>query len=313
MKKLLVIVGPTGVGKSALGLKLAKKYDGEIVSADSRQIYKGMDIGTGKESQVKDQIIKKGNAKWEIDGIPIHLYDLIDPDRTFSVAEFQQRAYRVIDEIHSKGKLPILVGGTGLYIQAVVEGMKIPKAVPDINIRKHLETQLLGTLVSELAKVDPQSYESIDKQNRRRVERALEVYYQTGEKFSSMKAKFQPQYKSLIIGLTAERGILYERSDRQVEKWFSEGFIDEVKGLLEFGYKENLTSMSSIGYRQVASLLKKIISIEEAKSKIKWDLHGYIRRQLTWFRKMSKVNWFDINDQNFGKDIEKIIKSWLAV
>lgn len=316
MKKLLVIVGPTGTGKTALGLESAKKFDGEIVSADSRQIYIGMDIGTGKmpgnsEFRIHSSELKKGKGKWILDGVPIHLYDIITPDKTFSVAEFQQRAYKAIGEIHEKDKLPILVGGTGLYVQGVVEGLKIPKVAPDHKLRAQLESQPLPTLVSKLEEADPVTASKIDKQNPRRVIRALEVYYQTGEPLSKLQGKFKVGLDNLQIGLTAPREILYQRTDQRIEEWFEKGFVDEVKNLITKGYDENLPAMTSLGYRQVAMYLAGKISLEEAKQRIKWEHHSYIRRQVTWFRKTHGVYWFDISEKNFQQAIFKQVKDWL--
>ncbi|OGY21860.1 MAG: hypothetical protein A2126_02960 [Candidatus Woykebacteria bacterium GWB1_45_5] len=317
MKKLLVIVGPTGTGKTALGLELAKKFNGELVSADSRQVYVGMDIGTGKsplrlKSEVRSLNLKKEREKWIVDGIPIHLYDVITPDKTFSVAEYQQLAYKVIGEIHEKDKLPILVGGTGLYVQAIVEGLKIPKAPPDKNLRAQLESQPLPTLLSKLEEVDSVTASKIDRQNPRRVIRALEVYYQTGEPLSKLQGKFKVGFDSLQIGLTATRDYLYRRTDQRVEGWFKEGFSEEVKALLAQGYREDLPAMTSLGYRQVAMYLVGNISLEEAKQRIKWEHHGFIRRQITWFRKMREITWFDISEKNFQQKTSRLVKGWLS-
>ena len=312
MKKLLVIVGPTGTGKTALGLELAKKFNGDIVSADSRQIYIGMDLGTGKidrRSKISD--VRKEEGKWVVDGIPIYLYDLIAPDKTFSVAEYQQQAYKAIDEIHEKNKLPILVGGTGLYVQAVVEGLKIPKVAPDKNLRAQLESQPLPTLLSKLEEADPVTASKIDKQNPRRVIRALEVYYQTGEPLSKLQGKFKVGFDSLQIGLTAPRDYLYQRTDQRIEEWFKEGFVEEVKSLLKKGYDENLPAMTSLGYRQVSMYLAGKIPLEEAKQRIKWEHHSYIRRQTTWFRKMQGIHWCDIGGKNFQQEIFRQVNDWL--
>ena len=313
MKKLLVIEGPTGTGKTSLAIKLVKKFNGEIVSADSRQIYKGMDIGTGKidlSSKISD--VRKEKNKWIVDGVPIHLYDVITPDKTFSVAEYQQLAYGAIDEISKKGKLPILVGGTGLYIQAVTEGLKIPKVAPDKKLRDRLETQPLNTLVAELEKVDPTTAGKIDKQNPRRVIRALEVFYQTGSSLSSLQEKFKSNFDALQIGLTAEREPLYQKVDDRVDSWFEQGFTEEVKKLLNQGFSENLPAMSSLGYRQVAMFIQGKIPEGEAKQRIKWETHSYIRRQYTWFRRNRNIFWFDINEKEIEKEIEKIISKWIA-
>ena len=312
MKKLLVIVGPTGTGKTDLGLKLAKKFNGELVSADSRQIYIGMDIGTGKEIESSKYDVKKNKGSWVVNGIPIHLYDVINPDKTFSVVEYQQEALGKIKEIENKGKLPILVGGTGLYVQAIVEGVNIPKVPPDSKLRAKLESKPLATLVSQLEQVDPKTAIKIDKQNPRRVIRALEVYYSSGQLFSSLEGKFKVNFDSVQIGLTAPRDFLYKKVDDQIDDWFRVGFIEEVKKLISDGYDEKLPALTSLGYRQVAMYLKGNLTIEEAKQRIKWEHHGYIRRQFTWFRKRKNIVWFDISDPDLIRQINAFIKAWLV-
>lgn len=312
MKKLLVIVGPTGTGKTDLGLKLAKKFNGELVSADSRQIYIDMDIGTGKEIQNSKYNVKKNKGSWVVNGIPIHLYDVINPDKTFSVVEYQQEALGKIKEIENKGKLPILVGGTGLYVQAIVEGVNIPKVPPDSKLRAKLESKPLATLVSQLEQVDPKTAIKIDKQNPRRVIRALEVYYSSGQSFSSLEERFKVNFDSVQIGLTAPRDFLYKKVDDQIDDWFRVGFIEEVKKLISDGYDEKLPALTSLGYRQVAMYLKGNLTIEEAKQRIKWEHHGYIRRQFTWFRKRKNIVWFDISDPDLIRQINAFIKAWLV-
>ena len=312
MKKLLVIVGPTGTGKTDLGLKLAKKFNGELVSADSRQIYIGMDIGTGKEIESSKYDVKKNKGSWVVNGIPIHLYDVINPDKTFSVVEYQQEALGKIKEIENKGKLPILVGGTGLYVQAIVEGVNIPKVPPDSKLRAKLESKPLATLVSQLEQVDPKTAIKIDKQNPRRVIRALEVYYSSGQSFSSLEERFKVNFDSVQIGLTAPRDFLYKKVDDQIDDWFRVGFIEEVKKLISDGYDEKLPALTSLGYRQVAMYLKGNLTIEEAKQRIKWEHHGYIRRQFTWFRKRKNIVWFDISNPDLIKQINAFIKAWLV-
>ena len=311
MKKLLAIVGPTGTGKTDLALELAKQFNGEIISADSRQIYTGMDIGTGKEIRNSKHEIRKSEGSWVVDGVPIYLYDVIDPDQSFSVAEFQQLAYKKIDEIHKQSKLPILVGGTGLYVRAVIQGLKIPQVQPDKRLRKRFEKKPLGALLKELEEVDPKAYLKVDKSNPRRVIRALEVYYKTGKTLSSLAKKYKPNFGSLIIGLTAPREILYEKADKRIESWFEKGFIDEVKRLLK-KYPPSLSSMSSLGYRQVISYLEKKTTLAEAIQRTKFDHHSYIRRQLTWFKKEPNIFWFDISGNSFDQDIHKLIVNWLG-
>ncbi|OGY26977.1 MAG: tRNA (adenosine(37)-N6)-dimethylallyltransferase MiaA [Candidatus Woykebacteria bacterium RBG_16_43_9] len=316
MKKLLVIVGPTGTGKTDLALELAKKLDGEIVSADSRQIYIGMDVGTGKipgnaKLRIKSEELKKEKGRWIVDGVPIHLYDIITPVKTFSVAAYQQLAYDRIAEIHKKNKLPILVGGTGLYIRAVVEGLKIPKAAPNKKLRKHLESKPIQSLIRELEQVDPETVEKIDKSNQRRVVRALEVYHQTGEPFSKLQGKFKVGFDALKIGLTSDRGYLYARVDSRIDTWIKTGFIEEVKILLDKDYKET-TALKALGYQQISMYLEGKISLEEAIQRTKFGLHNYIRRQLTWFRKETGIFWFDIANPAFKQQIFNKIQSWLT-
>ena len=315
MKRLLVVLGPTGTGKTNLALDLAKKFNGELISADSRQIYKGMDIGTGKlpgniESRMKNSDLEKHDKYWLVKGIPVHLYDVITPDERFSVAEYQQLAYKVIDEIHYKHKLPILVGGTGLYIQSVTEGLKIPNVPPNKRLRKNFEVKPLSSLISELEAVDPRTAEKIDKQNPRRVIRALEVFYQTGESMSKLKSKFKIDFDLLKIGLTSTRERLYKNANARVDNWFRGDFVKEVKNLIKSGYKESI-GLSTLGYRQVAMYLESKISLEEAKQRTIFEHHGYIRRQSTWFKKTRNIHWFDIQEKNFKFEINKLITPWL--
>lgn len=311
MQKLLVICGPTGTGKTDLALTLAKKFNGEIVSADSRQVYIGMDIGTGKELESAKTKIKKEKSTCFVNDIPIHLYDVINPDERFSLAEYQQLALEKIKNIHSRNKLPILVGGTGLYTQAVTEGLKIPKAPPNLKFREKLEKEPIESLLLRLEKVDPKTYENIDKNNKRRVIRALEVFETTGEAFSSLQDKYlKIDFDILKIGLTLEREELYRRNDSRVENWFKIGFEREVAGLLK-KYSLDLPALTSLGYRQVAMYLKGNLGLEEAKQRIKFDIHGYIRRQLTWFKRDKTIYWYDITMENLVNEIEYLVEGFL--
>lgn len=311
MKKLLVIEGPTCVGKTNLALYLAKKFNGELVSADSRQIYKGMDIGTGKlDLRLKFSDIRKGNNFWVVDGIKIHLYDVINPDKSFSAAQYQRLAYEVIKKIHSENKIPILVGGTGLYIRVVVEGLKIPEVPPDLRLREKLTATPLSALVSELENLDPDTAKKIDKQNPRRVVRALEIFYQTGQSMSKLKGRFKINFDSLQIGLAAQREFLYKKADERVEAWFKNDFINEVKGLVETNGKKSI-GFTTLGYRQVLMYLDKKISLEEAIKRTKFEHHNYIRMQMTWFKKQANIHWFDIQKKNFRSAIKKLVRNWL--
>lgn len=306
MQKLLVICGPTGTGKTDLALKLAKKFNGEIVSADSRQVYIGMDIGTGKEV---GSTVKKGKGEWIVNGIPIYLYDVVNPDERFSLAEYQQLALEKINEIHSRNKLPILVGGTGLYIQAVTEGLNIPKAAPDFKLRERLEKERIEILLEDLKRFDPKTYEKIDKENKRRVVRALEVYYQLGEPISKLQEKYKVDFDILKIGLTGDRNKLYEKVDKRIEEWFENGFVEEVKDLIK-KYSPELPSMSSVGYRQVAMFIQGKLDLNNAKLRMKFDTHGYIRRQLTWFKRDKSIHWYGLEMENLENEVEFLIQEW---
>lgn len=310
MQKLLVICGPTGTGKTDLALLLAKKFNGEIVSADSRQVYVGMNIGTGKEVETAELRVKSGKGKWIVNDIPIHLYDVVKPDERFSLVDYQQLALEKIKEIHSRKKLPILVGGTGLYIQSVTEGLKIPKVAPDFELRRSLEEKGLETLQLELKKVDPKMSAIIDKNNPRRLVRALEVFYQTGHPVSELREKFKVDLDILKIGLTYEREELYSRNDKRIENWFKNGFEQEVRELLK-KYSLDLPAMSSLGYRQVSMYLKGSLSLDEAKQRIKFDIHGYIRRQLTWFKRDRSIYWYEVTMENLENEINFIVKDFL--
>lgn len=299
MNKLLVITGPTGVGKTEFAIKLAKKVKGEIVSADSRQVYLGMDIGTAKPT--KDQLKK----------VKHHLIDIIKPDEPFSLSNYQALAYESIDEISSSGKKPILVGGTGLYIQAVVDGLKIPHVPPDPDLRETLEQLTWQDLVKRLEQIDPDSAKVIPPTNKRRLIRAIEVTELTGQPFSILGRQYHRRYDSLQIGLTAPREELYRRADSRVEQWLKEGWVDEVKNLRS-KYPENLPAMSSLGYRQMGMYLDGKISLEEAVKRIKFDIHGYIRRQMTWFRRDGRIYWYDTTDPDWLPAVENQVLSWYA-
>lgn len=311
MEKLLVIVGPTGTGKTDLALALAKKFNGEIVSADSRQIYIGMDIGTGKIDPSSKMLgVRKEKERWVVDDVPIHLYDIITPEKTFSVATYQQVALRIIGGIQKENELPILVGGTGLYIRAVVEGLKIPKVAPNKKLREQLESKPISSLVRELEKVDPQTAGKIDKANLRRIIRALEVYHQTGESFSKLKGKFKVNFDALKIGLTSDRDFLYHRVDARIDTWIKTGFVEEVKELFDKGYKE-ASALKTLGYRQIVMYLEGKVSLEEAIQRTKFGHHNYIRQQATWFRKETGISWFNIAALDFRRQIFDKVQSWL--
>ena len=283
---LLFIVGPTAVGKSALALNLALAFNGEIVNADSRQIYRFMDIGTAKPS-LEDR------AK-----VPHHLIDILDPDQGFSLSTFLELAQGAIADIQGRGKLAIVCGGTGQYIQALLGGWKVPKVPPDPQLRAKLEDEANrgGTeaLYQRLLEIDPESASRIHQRNLRRIIRALEIYEVTGTPASELRARQYPPFRSLIIGLTTSREELYTRIDHRVDDMLKNGLVEEVRHLHQLGYSASLPSMSSMGYKEIILLLKGDLSLEEAAQRIKYETHRFARRQYAWFRlRDPRIQWLE--------------------
>ena len=284
-KPLLVIVGPTAVGKTALSVRLARDFDIEIISADSRQIYRGLNIGTAKATPA------------EMAAAPHHLIDVVEPDQILSVADFQERAYSVIDQIHQRDRLPVLVGGTGQWVQAVVEGWVIPRVPPDRTLRAKLEAkaQIEGSqnLHNQLLVVDPVAAEKIHPHNLRRIIRALEVYEKTGSPISEHQAKRSPHYQVLQIGLTMSRERLYERIDQRIDKMMMLGLVEEVRALMAAGYGLHLPAMSGLGYRQIGQYLTGEVTLDEAVALIKKETRRFVRQQFNWFRlEDTRIRWF---------------------
>lgn len=283
---LVVIVGPTAVGKTELSIQLAERFSGEIVSADSRQFYRGMDIGTAKAT-----VAEQGR-------VPHHLLDVAEPDDIWSLAVFQQAAADKIAAIHKRGHLPFLVGGTGQYVRAVIEAWDIPAQEPDDRMRKVLEKRAaeIGPLAlhDQLRIVDPQAAELIDARNVRRTIRALEVILNTGIRFSAQRQKKTSPYSLLIIGLKRDRPQLYMRVDQRIELMLQMGFIEEVRALLEKGYAPDLPTMSAIGYEEMIEYLQGRITLDEALVLMKRRTRLFIRRQANWFKLTDpNINWFD--------------------
>lgn len=305
MNRLLVIVGPTAVGKSRLALRLAQEFNGEIIGADSRQVYRYLDIGTAKPER-RDMSL-----------VPHHLIDIITPDQDFSLAQYQQLAYQVIEDIQGRDRLPLLVGGSGQYIRAVLEGWGIPAVAPDPEFRRSLEERAAGgkadELYRELAEVDPVAAERIDRHNLRRVIRALEVTRSTGTPFSSLTQKTKPSFDVLVIGLTADRAALYRRIDSRVDKMMERGLVEEVRGLMARGYSLDLPSLSGIGYKEVGLFLRGELTLPVAIQQTKFETHRYVRQQYSWFRlKDSRIKWFDIDDAKAEDEIRKMVGEFLS-
>ncbi len=301
---LVAIVGPTGVGKSGLALKLAQAFNGEIVGADSRQVYRYLDTGTAKPDPR------------ELSIAPHHLIDIVNPDEDFSLAQYQELAYQAIDSIIKHRRLPLLVGGSGLYIWSVLEGWSIPQVPPDLEFRHSLEARAAEVgedeLYRELMAADPIAAQRIGRRNVRRIIRALEVTRGAGTAFSQLQRKQSPPYDTLIIGLTADRAELYRRIDLRVDKMIEKGLVAEVQRLVSMGYSLDLPAMSGIGYRQIGMFLKGEIGLEAAIRQIKFENHRLVRYQYNWFKlRDERIHWFDIGDEVEGP-ITVLVKEFVS-
>ncbi len=286
---VIFIVGPTASGKTDAAIRLAKRVDGEIVSADSRYLYRGMDIGTAKPSMEERQ------------GIPHYLIDVADPDETWSLSVFRKAADDAVRDIYSRGKTPIIVGGTGQYFRAILEGWTIPEGEPDHRLREALEAwgNEIGAqeLHRKLALIDPEAAEKIDWQNMRRTVRALEVIFTSGRKFSAQRRTSESPYEAKIYGMKRDRAELYERIDRRVDLMIANGLVEETAALLAKGYAEDLPSMSAIGYKEICDYLHGRVSLDGAAQLIKFRTHNYVRRQANWFKPTDPaIEWVDPNE-----------------
>jgi tRNA dimethylallyltransferase len=302
---LVVVVGPTGVGKTAVAIRLALALDGEIVSADSRQVYRGMDIGTAKPTPE------------ELRQVRHHLVDFLDPDEALTLAEFQSLAYQAIDQITASGKLPLLVGGTGQYVRAVVEGWGIPRVPPQPALRAELESFAdehgTAALHARLAEVDPDAARAIDYRNVRRVVRALEVYLASGEPISRLQTRTPPPYRILQVGLTRPRESLYSRIDARIDHMLAGGLLEEVKKLVGSGYGWDLPSMSGLGYAQFRDYLGGEVTLEEAVASVKRETRRFVRHQSNWFRRDDPaITWLDLDEVEFDA-ILSTVRGWLDI
>lgn len=327
LKPVIVILGPTASGKSELALKLAKKYDGEIVNADSRQIYKEMMVGTGSIMQKNQKSPPKADAPraqkfksqnfqsksynkiltyFTVNNIPHYLFHYVDPKKNYSVAEYKRCAIRTIRDIHRRGKLPILAGGTGLYIRSIVDNLNIPKAPPDNKIRVALEKRSADRLFAMLAKIDPTSASVIGQHNKRKLIRAIEVYKLTGKPFSLQQIKGDPVFNVLEIGVSVSRDKLYEKIDLRVDDMIKNGLIKETKHLVK-RYSGKLPAMTGIGYKEIGQYLSGELDLPEASQRIKFRTHQYARRQMTWFKKDERIVW--VNSMKKAEiNIDRLLK-----
>lgn len=303
-RPLIVLTGPTAVGKTALSIRLAKALDGEIISADSMQVYRGMDIGSAK-------VTKK-----EMDGVRHHLIDVLEPEEDFNVAAFQRMAKEALEEIYSRGKLPIVAGGTGFYIQALLHDIDFRDDTGEGPIRKELEKLAVEKgaeyLHSLLQQADPQSADQIHPNNIKRVVRALEYFRQTGEPFSLHNQRERERcspYHFLYYVICSDRKNLYERIDRRVDAMMADGLLGEVQALKKRGVKRGMTSMQGLGYKEILDYLDGTCSLEEAVYVLKRDTRHFAKRQITWFRREREVRWLKLED--FGGDLDRVLQKIL--
>ena len=288
MSSLVAIVGPTAIGKSSLALELGRTFGGEIINADSRQVYRYMDIGTAKPTLEERAVV------------PHHLIDVVNPDQDFNLALYQSKVRKIIDDIQRRRKPALLVGGSGLYVWAILEGWRIPAVPPDHVMRQELEARVqsegVKALYEELKQLDPDAAERIDPRNVRRLIRAIEVSRQ-GKPFSRLQGK-EPFVNSLVIGLTTDRTDLYQRIDARVDSMMEKGLLTEVEGLITKGYGFDLPSMSGLGYKQIGMFLQGEIDLPTAIQQIKGNTHRFARHQYNWFRLQDeRIHWFDIRKE----------------
>ncbi|MFA5021403.1 MAG: tRNA (adenosine(37)-N6)-dimethylallyltransferase MiaA [Patescibacteria group bacterium] len=296
--KLVVILGPTASGKTKLAAALARRFRGEIISADSRQVFRGLDIGTGKD--LKDY-----------GRVPYHLIDVASPKTPFNVAKYQKLAQRAIEDVWRRGRLPLLVGGTGLYLDAVAKGFIFPPIVKSQaardKIRAKLDKLALPRLLAELKKIDPPAYTKIDKKNRRRVQRALEIFYETGLTKSQAECCSPPAYEILTLGVKFPVAELYRRIDGRLSARLKEGLIEEVRRLHQSGASWKKLEELGLEYRFVARYLRGLITREELIEQLRQAIHHFAKRQLTWFKRDQSIHWIK-DKQQAAKIIEKFIQ-----
>ena len=307
METVVIIAGPTASGKTGLSIELAKEINGEIVSADSMQLYKYMDIGTAKPDE-KD-----------MSGVKHYLIDEIYPDEDFSVARYQEMALKYIKEILEKGKCPIVVGGTGLYINSLIYNINFTETISDWELREKLkkEASEYGNefLYEKLKKIDPEAAQKIHLNDLKRIIRAIEVYEYTKtpiSKHQEVSRENPPIYNFAVFGLKMDRERLYDRINKRVDSLFERGLIDEVKNLIKLGYEKNSVAMQALGYKEVLSYLRGEITLDEAIYIIKRDTRHYAKRQITWFKRIENMQWIDLDEEGYTDKIIKNIKNYIA-
>lgn len=300
MKPLIILTGPTAVGKTALSIRLAKAIGGEIISADSMQVYRHMDIGSAKITRE------------EMEGVPHYLIDVLDPDEEFNVTVFQKMAMEAMEEIYSHGHIPIVTGGTGFYIQALLYNIDFTENGEDNSIRRELETlgqeRGAGVLHRLLEDVDPDSAAEIHENNMKRVIRAIEYYRQTGERISEHNKRERQKkspYNFLYYVVNTDRASLYERIDRRVDLMLEQGLVEEVMHLKSLGLTRDMISMQGLGYKEILDYLQGIYTMDEAVYVLKRDTRHFAKRQITWFKREQGVRWLNLPD--FNNDLDQVL------
>ena len=333
LPKIIVLLGPTASGKTDLGIILAKKFNGEIISADSRQVYRGMSVGTGKPNGVwqdgqrqgilrvvypdprvgaqDDGDVQDDNARkreYIVEGVPHYLMDIIEPDEDFTLSDFKKMAEEKIWDILKRGKMPIIVGGTGLYVWSIVDNLDMPAVAPDAALRVELEKKSLEEQVKLLEEKDPETAKKIDLKNPRRVLRALEVCLDSGKSFVEQRKQAPPLFNALQIGLNWPRTEIYERIEKRIDGQIKDGWVGETEDLVKAGFDWKLPSMSGIGHKQLGEYLRGEKTLEKAIEEIKQKTRNYAKRQVTWFKRDKRIKWIDKN--NLDEAIE-LVKNFI--
>lgn len=299
--RVVVILGSTATGKSGLALTVAGRFEAEVISADSRYLYRGMDVGTAKPSPA------------ELASVRHHLVNIVEPGEDYSLATFLDDAFAAIEEVGSRGRLPIVAGGTPLYLRALLQGWRVPRVAPDGALRTELEAQETDELFRRVEDVDPRSAERIGRSNKRRLVRALEVFEVAGRPMSELEGKQPPPYGFLVIGLRQERDALYRRIDERVRWMFEHGLLGEARALLERGVAANAPAMSAIGYPEARAVVSGDLDLETAIEQTCFATHRYVRHQETWFRRFENVHWLDSASAGYVDEALAHVERFLSV
>ncbi len=293
--RIICVVGPTASGKTALGIRLAKKFGGEVVNADSRQVYKGFQIGTGTPPGRRGTF--QGRRTYLVEDVPHYLMGFLDPKQAFTVVEWREKALQAIKGIRSRGHLPIVVGGTGLYISALVDNYDFPRIPPHPTFREEIAKKPLPDLVKLLLRVDPGAAQTVDLKNLRRVIRALEVVTFTGKPFSEMRSRRAPTVEAFQVGLWWNREALYDRNDATVDQMIADGWVDEIETALKKGIPEDAPAMTSIGYQELLKFTQGKTTLRAAMEKTQMAVRRYAKRQWTWFKRDPRIHWARTQDE----------------